>query len=117
MFVAHIASAFTPYTYENERLLLAALMTVIVHFSESSLKIKEKRLISGWEDILASCNIIEVICAGCFVIDCYHFTSKVQTEYEQIDADCTLKKDNIFLLCFENRHNLSLPRVEKKPKI
>lgn len=89
MFAAHIASAFIPYTLENERLLLAALMTVIVHFSETGLKIKEKSIISGWEDTLASMNMIEVICAGCFVIDCYHFTSKVQTEYEHIDDSCT----------------------------
>lgn len=86
---ALIASAFTPYTHENERLLLAAPMAEIVHFSETGLKIKEKSMISGWEDTLASVNIIEVICAGCFVIDCCHFTSKVQTEYEQIDASCT----------------------------
>lgn len=26
------------------------------------------------------------------------------------------KKDNIFLLCFENQYNLSLPTVEKNPK-
>lgn len=64
-------------------------MTVIVHFSETGLKTKEKSIISGWGATLASTNIIEVICAGCFVIDCYHFTSKVQTEYEQIDASCT----------------------------
>lgn len=89
LFVAHIASAFIPFTHENERLLLAMLMAVIVHFSESSLKIKEKSIISGWEDTLASMSIIAVICAGCFVSDCYHFTSKFQTEYKQIDASCT----------------------------
>lgn len=57
-------------------------MTVIVHFTKLGQKLKEKSIITGLESTSEIAKVIKVAQLLCFATDCYHFTSKGQTQYE-----------------------------------
>lgn len=84
MSVAHIASAFIPCTHQNVSILLAVLMTVSA--CQLTLpQIKKKYIyiiISGWDDIPESVNIIKAECACCLCYRLLLFYIKGQTVYE-----------------------------------